>query len=62
MKKEWVYEFGNHRKDSKRRYEGWVAVDVGELGLGLCIHNSRGSHSFEFSFAFLTIYVAWWVK
>ena len=62
MKKEWVYEFGNYRKKSKRRYEGWVAVDVKDFGLGLCTHNRLGSHSFEFSLAFLTIYVAWWKK
>jgi len=62
MKKEWVYEFDYQRKDLKRRYDGWVAVDVRDFGLGLSTHNRRGSHSVEFSFAFLKIYVAWWVK
>ena len=62
MKKEWVLDFGNHRKDSKLRYDGWVAIDVRDFGLGLCTHNRLGSHSFKFSLAFLTIYVAWWKK
>ena len=62
MKKEWVLDFGNHRKDSKLRYDGWVAIDIRDFGLGLCTHNRLGSHSFEFSLAFLTIYVAWWKK
>jgi hypothetical protein len=62
MKKEWVYEFGNDRKDSKLRYDGWVAIDIRDFGLGLCTHNRLGSHSLEFSLAFLTIYVAWWKK
>lgn len=62
MKKEWVYYFGNHRKDSKLRYDGWVAIDIRDFGLGLCTHNRLGSHSLEFSLAFLTIHVAWWKK
>ena len=62
MKKEWVLDFGNHRKDSNLRYDGWVTIDVRSFGLGLCTHNRLGSHSFEFSLACLTIYVAWWKK
>ena len=62
MKKEWFYEFGNHRKDSKLRCGGWVAIDIRDFGLGLCTHNRLGSHSLRFSLAFLTIDVAWWKK
>ena len=62
MKKEWVYYFGNHRKDSKLCYDGWVAIGIRDFGLGLCTHKRLGSHSLEFSLAFLTINVAWWKK
>ena len=62
MKKEWVYYFGNQLKDSNLRYHGWVAIDVRSFGLGLCTYNRNGSHWFEFSLAFLTIYVGWWEK
>ena len=62
MKKEWVLDFGNHRKDSKLRYDGWIEINIRDFGLGLCTHNRLGSHSLEFSLAFLTIYVAWWKK
>ena len=62
MKKEWFSDFGNHHKDSKRRNGVWVEMDTSDFGLGLRTHNRRGTHSFQFSFAFLTINVAWWVK
>ena len=62
MKGEWVYYFGNQLKDSGLRYDGWIAIDIRDFGLGLCTHNRLGSHSLEFSLAFLTIYVAWWKK
>ena len=62
MKKEWVLDFGNHRKDSKLRYDGWVAIGIRSFGLGLCTQNRRGFHSLEFSLAFLTICVYCWKK
>ena len=62
MKKGWVYEFGNHRKDSKLRYDGWVTINIQDFGLGLCTHNPPDDNSLQISLAFLTIHVAWWKK